>query len=119
LISYGRGFVVNYDDHHRIVLTASHCLPFFPPCHRVSYLEERTCKALLAPLGIVTNSPGFALCRFETPCALLSDHLSILFRIRPSPVYKANESCETGYSGDGDQREKAVFRFGGRTTRKR
>jgi hypothetical protein len=28
--------------------------------------------------------------------------LSILFRIRPSPVYKANESRETGYSGDGD-----------------
>ena len=64
-------------------------------------------------------SPGFALCRFETPCALLSDPLSILFRIRPSPVYKANESCETGYSGDGDQREKAVFRFGDSTTRKR
>ena len=75
MISYGRGFVVNYDDHHRIVLTASHCLRFFPPCHRVSYLEERTCKALLAPLGrklavtpptkFESESPSGGVVRFQ------------------------------------------------------
>src|SRR5882724_5554515 len=46
----GRGFVVKY-AYNRLVVTAAHCLPFFPPCHGASYLEERTYGALLAPLG--------------------------------------------------------------------
>jgi hypothetical protein len=53
----GRGFVVNgrayFADgpHDRLIITAAHCLPFLPPCDRASYLEDRTYKALLAPLG--------------------------------------------------------------------
>src|SRR5258708_31035148 len=54
----GRGFVVKDagrarlgSRNERIVITAAHCLPFFPPCHAFSYLQDRTYKALLAPLG--------------------------------------------------------------------
>jgi hypothetical protein len=42
--------VVNY-KHDRLVVTAAHCLPHFPPCHGASYLEERTYGKLLGPLG--------------------------------------------------------------------
>jgi hypothetical protein len=54
----GRGFIVNDAGrarlgwrNERVVITAAHCLPFFPPCHAASYLGERTYKALLGPLG--------------------------------------------------------------------
>lgn len=57
----GRGFVVEssgrYGQSHRYILTAAHCLPerpdgqMLPPPHGFSYLEERTYKNLLAPLG--------------------------------------------------------------------
>jgi len=46
----GRGFVVN-GEIDRLVITAAHCLPFFPPCMSMSFTEERTYKALLGPLG--------------------------------------------------------------------
>jgi hypothetical protein len=45
-VGAGRGFVVG--GH---VITAAHCLPFFPPCMSASNTEERTYESLLAPLG--------------------------------------------------------------------
>jgi hypothetical protein len=50
-VGHGRGFVVEGADSRRLVITAAHCLPFFPPCHGASYLRERTYKTLLGPLG--------------------------------------------------------------------
>jgi len=37
----GRGFVVA-TDHEHIVITAAHCLPYFPPCMSFSGIEEPT-----------------------------------------------------------------------------
>jgi hypothetical protein len=48
-------------------VTAAHCLPFFPPCHGASYLEERTYKNLLAPLG--SKPAVWAECLFADPIA--------------------------------------------------
>ncbi len=65
-VGEGRGFVVKY-AHDRLVVTAAHCLPFFPPCHGASYLAERTYGALLAPLG---REPAVcAECLFADPIA--------------------------------------------------
>jgi hypothetical protein len=47
----GRGFVVDAGQRGLVVVTAAHCLPFFPPCHGASFTEERTYPELLAPLG--------------------------------------------------------------------
>ena len=52
---------------------------------------------LLTPMVIITASeipPKRAVSLCQAPRA--SDSPSILFRIRPSSVYKANGSCETG-----------------------
>jgi hypothetical protein len=46
----GRGFVIE-GEADRLIITAAHCLPFFPPCHAASYLHERTYQELLAPIG--------------------------------------------------------------------
>jgi hypothetical protein len=51
----------------RVIVTAAHCLPFFPPAHPGSYLEERTYRDLLAPLG--TAPTGSAECVFVDPIA--------------------------------------------------
>jgi hypothetical protein len=57
---------VNY-RHDRLIVTAAHCLPFFPPCLGASYTEERTYPALLAPIG---NEPAVcAECLFADPIA--------------------------------------------------
>ena len=62
----GRGFVVEH--HYRlVVLTAAHCLPFLPPAHPFSYLEDRTYQALLGPLG--ANPTVWAQCLFADPVA--------------------------------------------------
>src|SRR5271165_2710278 len=62
----GRGFVVTCRQ-DRLVLTAAHCLPFFPLCHSMSDLAEKTYKALLAPLG---REPAvWAECLFADPVA--------------------------------------------------
>ena len=45
-----RGFVVEGDG-NRYVITAAHCLPFFPRCMTFSYGDERTYEALVGPLG--------------------------------------------------------------------
>jgi hypothetical protein len=49
----------------RLVITAAHCLPFFPPCMNFSYLEERTYKELLGPLG--EKPTTWAECLFVDP----------------------------------------------------
>jgi hypothetical protein len=60
-----RGFIAKDLEDERIVYTAAHCLPFFPPCHAASYLEERTYKALLGPLG--QEPTVWAECLFVDP----------------------------------------------------
>ncbi|MGQ0445940.1 MAG: hypothetical protein ACT4O2_12650 [Beijerinckiaceae bacterium] len=56
----GRGFIIgNY------IITAAHCLPFFPPCMSFSDVHERTFKDLLAPLG--RNPTVWAECPFVDP----------------------------------------------------
>jgi hypothetical protein len=65
-VGKGRGFVV--EDAERcdcLVVTAAHCLPFFPPRHSCSYLHKRTYKALLGPLG--QKPTVWAECLFADP----------------------------------------------------
>ena len=63
-VGEGRGFVVE-GARQRLVITAAHCLPHFPPCATISHLEERTYQDLLAPLG---ESPKvWAECLFADP----------------------------------------------------
>jgi hypothetical protein len=62
----GRGFVVSCRG-ERLVVTAAHCLPFFPPCLSMSDLGERTYTALLAPLG--SKPAVWAECLFANPIA--------------------------------------------------
>jgi hypothetical protein len=64
---HGRGFVVELGG-YRLIITAAHCLPFFPPPHPTSYLAERTYKALLGPLGAKRRSV-WAECLFADPIA--------------------------------------------------
>jgi hypothetical protein len=66
-VGEGRGFVVKDPEQTegRLVITAAHCLPFFPPCASISSLEERTYQALLGPLG---QEPAvWAECLFVDP----------------------------------------------------
>ena len=68
-VGEGRGFVIN-GRYNRLVITAAHCLPFFPPCHGASYTEERTYQGLLASLG---DEPAvWAECLFADPIADLA-----------------------------------------------
>src|SRR6266851_749384 len=62
----GRGFVVKSNS-DRLVITAAHCLPFFPPCTSFSFIEERTYESLLAPIG--TEPTVWAECLFVDPIA--------------------------------------------------
>jgi hypothetical protein len=62
----GRGFVAEIDG-DRLIVTAAHCLPFLPPAHPWSYLDERTYRALVGPLG---SKPTItAECLFADPVA--------------------------------------------------
>jgi Trypsin-like peptidase domain len=65
-VRYGRGFVVGGND-RRFVLTAAHCLPKVPPAHAMSYLEDRTYRDLLGPLG--GEKTVWAECLFADPVA--------------------------------------------------
>ena len=47
----GHGFVVAGPSETFHVITASHCLPYLPPAHPASPLEERTYANLLGHLG--------------------------------------------------------------------
>jgi hypothetical protein len=72
-VGEGRGFVVEDAEGFarfsfrgdRLVVTAAHCLPFFPPCHSCSYLHDRTYEALLGPLG--QKPTVWAECLFVDP----------------------------------------------------
>ena len=63
-VGEGRGFVVE-GARQRLVITAAHCLPHFPPCAAFSHLEERTYQDLLAPLG--EPPKVWAECLFADP----------------------------------------------------
>ena len=63
---HGRGFVVEHEG-YRLIVTAAHCLPSFPPPHPGSFLEERTYKTLLGPLG--GKRTVWAECLFADPIA--------------------------------------------------
>src|SRR5262245_43442930 len=60
----GRGFIVEA-GWRRVIITAAHCLPHFPPC--LSDLDERTDDKLLGPLGGGTTV--WAECLFADPIA--------------------------------------------------
>ena len=61
----GRGFIIEAGD-QRLVITAAHCLPHFPPCHGASYTEERTYPDFIGPLG--ESAPKvWAECLFADP----------------------------------------------------
>jgi hypothetical protein len=63
----GRGFVVRDGQDNRLVITAAHCLPYFPPCHAMSYLSDVTYKNLLGPMA---GKPDvWAECLFADPIA--------------------------------------------------
>jgi hypothetical protein len=65
-VGEGRGFVVKAQG-ERVVVTGAHCLPHFPPCHGMAYLQERTYPKLLAPLG--SEPTVWAECLFADPIA--------------------------------------------------
>lgn len=48
-VGAGRGFVIEAGA-DKLVITAAHCLPHFPPAHAASYLEKRTYPKLLGTL---------------------------------------------------------------------
>jgi hypothetical protein len=114
----GRGFVAQWQQRlviqgqqrfqsHRIVITAAHCLPFFPPCCAGSYTEERTFQDLLAPID---GEPSvWAECLFVDPisdiavlCApdeqACSDQYeqyeSLVEPLAPIRIADAPEECE-------------------------
>jgi hypothetical protein len=63
-VGEGRGFVVKTDK-QRLVITAAHCLPYFPRCASISQLEDRTYQALLGRIG---EAPAvWAECLFADP----------------------------------------------------
>ena len=74
----GRGFIIRHRMeyppskgkrcfvHERIVITAGHCLPYFPPCFPDSFLGERTYKSLLGTLH-APKLKVWAECLFVDP----------------------------------------------------
>jgi hypothetical protein len=52
------------------VVTAAHCLPFFPPCISASHTEERTYKGLVGQLG--EEPTVWAECLFVDPISDLA-----------------------------------------------
>jgi hypothetical protein len=65
-VGNGRGFVIAW-RHNRLVVTAAHCLPSFPPAHAAAYTEEITYPSLLGPLG--AEPTVWAECVFVDPIA--------------------------------------------------
>ncbi len=62
----GRGFIISSDP--RMIVTAAHCLPFLPPPHSGSYLEERTYKDIVGRIG-EDRQEIWAECLFADPVA--------------------------------------------------
>ena len=69
-VGSGRGFVVQTEREGRFIITAGHCLPHLPRCHGFSYLDERTYKELIGPLG--AEPTIWAECVFIDPVADLA-----------------------------------------------
>ncbi len=67
-VGKGRGFIVENGRDKRYVITAAHCLPFFPPCMAASFSEERTYRDLLKPLAARDRRVP-AECLFADPVA--------------------------------------------------
>jgi hypothetical protein len=65
-VGKGRGFVIETDD-RRLVVTAAHCLPKFPPRASISYAWERTYKNLLGAIG--KRRTVWTECLFVDPVA--------------------------------------------------
>jgi hypothetical protein len=63
-VDSGRGFVIQ-GERERLIITAAHCLPFFPPCHAISDTEKRTYQALIGPLR--EKPTVWVECRFADP----------------------------------------------------
>jgi len=61
----GRGFIIEA-GHNRLVITAAHCLPHFPPAASVSYVSDRTYAEILGPLGD-GETKVWAECLFADP----------------------------------------------------
>jgi Trypsin-like peptidase domain len=64
----GRGFIVGGAHGRRLVVTAAHCLPRFPPCHSASYIQDRTYADLIGQLGDPAPMV-WAECLFVDPVA--------------------------------------------------
>jgi hypothetical protein len=83
----GRGFIVE-GERSRLVITAAHCLPLFPPCATFSHVEERTYRDLLGSLG---DEPSiWAECLFVDP---ISD-LAVLGPPDNQELYEQAETYE-------------------------
>jgi hypothetical protein len=65
-VGKGRGFVMEGHG-RRLIITAAHCLPRFPPRHAASHLKERTYRRLLASLQ--QKPTIWAECLFADPIA--------------------------------------------------
>lgn len=62
----GRGFVVDgKDEGDRLIITAAHCLPSFPPCATFSFTEERTYASFVGAIG--GNRDVWVECLFADP----------------------------------------------------
>jgi hypothetical protein len=83
-VGAGRGFAVQ-GVRDRLVITAGHCLPEFPPCLNFSFTEERTYKALLGSLG---EDP--AVC---TEC-LFADPIGDVAVLGPPDGQQQPDECE-------------------------
>jgi hypothetical protein len=73
---------------HKLVITAAHCLPFFPPCVAASYLSERTYERLLGPIG--AEATVWAECLFVDP---ISD-LAVLGQPDNQALYEEADSYD-------------------------
>jgi hypothetical protein len=65
-VGSGHGFVIEH-GFDRLIITAAHCLPFFPPATGTSFLKELTYQGLLAPLD--GQPSAWAECLFADPVA--------------------------------------------------
>lgn len=65
----GRGFIVENAD-ARLIVTAAHCLPHFPPCASPSFVSERTYVDLVGALG--SRPSTWAECLFVDPISDLA-----------------------------------------------
>lgn len=86
-VGKGRGFVVA-GKRDRMILSAAHCLPFFPPCISASYLEERTYPNLV---GALSERPSLMTeCLFVDPIA----DIAVLGPPDGQVLYDQNEAYE-------------------------